>query len=226
VSTQTSETDTVNISAKLVKELRDQTGAGFMDCKAALQETNGDLEKAVDWLRKKGMAKAQRRAGRATSEGRVTSYIHAGDKIGVMVEINCESDFVARTDNFKDLCHDIALHIAAAEPRYVAREDVTPEILDREREVYLGQARESGKPEKVIEKIVDGKMEKFYEEACLLEQHFIKDDKVTVKELVDGVIAKIGENVKVRRFVRFKLGESTLAAETVQTEEDGKDKEE
>ena len=221
MGTQPPETDKVNVSAKLVKELRDQTSAGFMDCKAALQETAGDLEKAVDWLRKKGMAKAQRRAGRATSEGRVTSYIHAGDKIGVLVEIDCESDFVARTDDFQGLCRDIALHIAAAEPRYVAREDVTPEILERERDVYLGQAHESGKPEKVIKKIVDGKMEKFYEEACLLEQHFIKDDKVTVRELVSGVIAKIGENVKVRRFVRFKLGEATLAAETVPAEEAG-----
>lgn len=221
MGTQPPETDKVNVSAKLVKELRDQTSAGFMDCKAALQETAGDLEKAVDWLRKKGMAKAQRRAGRATTEGRVTSYIHAGDKIGVLVEIDCESDFVARTDNFQGLCRDIALHIAAAEPRYVAREDVTPAILERERDVYLGQAHESGKPEKVIQKIVDGKMEKFYEEACLLEQHFIKDDKVTVRELVNGVIAKIGENVKVRRFVRFKLGEATLAAETASAEEAG-----
>ena len=208
------------ISAQLVKQLRDQTGAGFMDCKVALQETGGDLEKAIDWLRTKGMAKAQRRAGRATSEGRICSYIHPGDKIGVLIEVDCESDFVARTDDFKTLCHDLALHIAAAEPRYVAREEVTPEILERERNVYLGQARQTGKPEKVIEKIVDGKMEKFYEEACLLEQHFIKDDKMTVKQLVHGAVARMGENILVRRFVRFKLGDATLAAETAPADPD------
>lgn len=224
MSTMTSDPGKTNISAQLVKQLRDQTSAGFMDCKTALKETGGDLEKAVDWLRTKGMAKAQRRAGRATSEGRVTSYIHPGDKIGVLVEINCESDFVARTDDFQNLCHDLALHIAAAEPRYVAREDVTGEILAREREVCLGQARESGKPEKIIEKIVNGKMEKFYEEACLLEQHFIKDDKLTVKELIGSAIGKLGENIKVRRFVRFKLGDATLAAETLAAElEEGQD---
>ena len=206
------------ISAKLVKELRDQTGAGIMDCKGALKETGGDIEKAVDWLRKKGIAKAQKRAGRSTGEGRVTSYIHAGDKIGVLLEIDCETDFVARTDDFKALCHDIALHIAAAEPRFIGREEVTQAVLDRECEIYQAQAAESGKPANVVEKIVTGKMEKFYEEACLLEQHFIKDDKVTVKELVDSAIGKMGENFLVRRFVRFKLGESTLAAEVAAPE--------
>ena len=204
------------ISAQLVKQLRDRTGAGMMDCKAALQETGGDIEKGVDWLRKKGMAKAQKRAGRATSEGGVTSYIHAGNKVGVLVEIDCETDFVARTDEFKNLCHDLALHIAAAEPRFISREEVTQGVLDREREIYKAQAAESGKPENVVEKIVGGKVEKFFEEACLLEQHFIKDDKVTVKELVGGFIGKIGENIQVRRFVRFKLGEPTLAAEIPQ----------
>lgn len=202
-----------DISAKQVKALREKTGAGFMDCKAALQETGGDIEKAVDWLRKKGIAKAAKRAGRSTSEGRVASYIHAGDMVGVLLEIDCESDFVARTDEFKNLCHDLALHVAAAEPRFIGRDEVTQDILDRERAIFEAQVAEAGKPAKVAEKIIAGKMDKFYEEACLLEQHFIKDDKVTVKELVDGAVGKLGENIQVRRFVRFKLGEPTLAAE-------------
>ena len=202
-----------DISAKQVKALREKTGAGFMDCKAALQETGGDIEKAVDWLRKKGIAKAAKRAGRSTSEGRVASYIHAGDMVGVLLEIDCESDFVARTDEFRNLCHDLALHVAAAEPRFIGRDEVTQDILDRERAIFEAQVAEAGKPAKVAEKIIAGKMDKFYEEACLLEQHFIKDDKVTVKELVDGAIGKLGENIQVRRFVRFKLGEPTLAAE-------------
>lgn len=221
MSTQTPETKKVAIAAQLVKELRDRTSAGFMDCKAALIATDGDMEKAVDWLRKKGVARAQRKASRSTGEGCVTSYIHAGDKIGVMIEINCETDFVARTDDFKQLCHDLAMHVAAAEPRFVGREDVAEELLAKEREIYLEQACASGKPEKVIEKIVEGKMGKFFEEACLLEQHFIKDDKVTVKELIEGAISKLGENIKVRRFVRFKLAESTLAAESSAPSEPG-----
>ncbi len=191
-----------DISAKQVKELREKTSAGFMDCKAALQETSGDIEKAVDWLRKKGIAKAAKRAGRSTSEGRVASYIHAGDMVGVLLEIDCETDFVARTDEFKSLCHDLALHVAAAEPRFIGRDEVTQDILDRERAIFEAQVAEAGKPAKIAGKIIEGKMDKFYEETCLLEQHFIKDDKVTVKELVDSAIGKLGENIQVRRFVR------------------------
>jgi len=201
------------ISAQAVKELREQTSAGWMDCKAALQETGGDVEQAVAWLRKKGMASAQRKAGRATSEGSVGSYIHAGDKIGVLVEVNCETDFVARTEEFRQLLHDLAMHIAAAEPRFVRREEVTPEILEREKEIYREQALSSGKPEKVVERIVSGKLDKFYEETCLYEQHFIKDDKQTVRELIDAAIAQVRENIKVSRFARFKVGEASLAAE-------------
>lgn len=205
--------DANKISAQAVKQLREQTGAGWMDCKAALKANGGDVEEAVAWLRKKGMASAQRKAGRVTSEGSVGSYIHAGDKIGVLVEVNCESDFVARTEQFRQLVHDLAMHVAAAEPRFVRREEVTPEILEREREIYREQALASGKPEKVVDRIVSGKLDKFYEENCLYEQHFIKDDKLTIKELIDAVIAQVGENINVRRFARFKVGEASLAAE-------------
>jgi elongation factor Ts len=197
-----------NIPAQLVKELRERTGAGFAACREALVESKGDKEKAVDILRKKGQAAAQKKAQRATSEGLVGYYIHAGGKIGVLVEINCESDFVARTDDFQRLCHDVAMHIAAVDPRFLKREEVTPEILDREREIYKAQARATGKPDNVIEKIVSGKMEKFYEENCLYEQHFIRDEGMTVKELVDAAVAKLGENVSIRRFARFKVGET------------------
>ncbi len=207
------ETKKVAISAQQVKELRERTGAGWMDCKAALGETGGEVEQAIAWLRKKGIAKAQRKAGRTTREGAVGSYVHAGNKIGVLVELNCESDFVARTDEFKQLVHDLAMHIAAAEPRFVTREEVTPEVLDKEREIYQEQARASGKPDPVVERIVAGKLEKFYEENCLYEQHFIRDDKHTIKELIAAAIAKLGENMTVRRFARFKLGEPTMAAE-------------
>ena len=203
------------ISAQAVKQLREQTGAGWMDCKAALAATGGDVAEAVAWLRKKGMASAQRKAGRATSEGVISSYIHAGNKIGVLVEVNCETDFVARTDAFKQLVHDLAMHIAAAEPRFIRREQVTPDILGREREIYREQALASGKPEKVVERIVDGKLEKFYEENCLYEQHFIKDDKVTIKELIESVIASTKENITVRRFARFKIGEPLLVSEVM-----------
>ena len=196
-----------NISAQLVKELRDRTGAGFAACREALVEVNGDLQKAIDVLRKKGQAAAAKKAQRATSEGLVGSYIHAGGKIGVLVEVNCESDFVARTEDFQKLCHDVAMHIAALDPRFLRREEVTQEILDREREIYKDQAQQTGKPENVIDKIVNGKMEKFYEENCLYEQHFIKDEGVTIKELVDQAIAKMGENIAIRRFSRFKVGE-------------------
>ncbi len=171
-----------NVSAQLVKELRDRTGAGFSDCRAALVETGGDIERAVDVLRKKGQAAAAKKAQRATSEGLVSCYIHAGGRIGVLVEINCESDFVARTEAFQKLCHDVAMHIAALDPRFLRREEVTQEVLDRERDIYREQAKTTGKPAPVIEKIVTGKMEKFYEENCLYEQHFIKDEGVTIKE--------------------------------------------
>jgi elongation factor Ts len=196
-----------NIPAQLVKQLRERTGAGFAACREALIEAQGNLELAIDILRKKGQAAAAKKAQRATSEGLVGSYIHAGRKIGVLVEVNCESDFVARTEDFQRLCHDVAMHIAALDPRFLRREEVTQEILDREREIYKDQAKQTGKPEPVIEKIVNGKMEKFYEENCLYEQHFIKDEGVTIKELVDQAIAKVGENIAVRRFSRFKVGE-------------------
>lgn len=196
-----------NVPAQLVKELRERTGAGFADCKAALQTAGGDIEKAIIELRKKGQAAMQKKASREASEGLVGSYIHAGGKIGVLIEINCESDFVARTEDFQHMCHDLAMHVAALDPRYVRREEVTPEILEREREIYREQAKATGKPEPVIEKIVNGKMEKFYEETCLYEQHFIKDESVTVKEVLAQMIAKLGENISIRRFVRFKVGE-------------------
>jgi len=197
-----------NIPAQLVKELRERTGAGFSACREALVEAKGDIEQAVNVLRKKGQAAAQKKAQRATTEGMVGYYIHAGGKIGVLVEVNCESDFVARTEDFQKLCHDVAMHIAALDPRFLRREEVTQEILDRERDIYRDQAKATGKPDNVIEKIVNGKMEKFYEENCLYEQHFIRDEGLTVKELIDQVIAKVGENISVRRFARFKVGES------------------
>jgi elongation factor Ts len=201
-----------NVSAQQVKDLRERTGAGFTACRDALIEANGDMEQAIDVLRKKGQAAAQKKAQRATSEGVVGCYIHAGGKIGVLVEINCESDFVARTDDFQRLCHDVAMHIAALDPRFLRREEVTQETLDREREIYREQAKATGKPAPVIEKIVNGKMEKFYEENCLYEQHFIKDEGTTVKELVDHAISKLGENIAIRRFSRFKVGEMDGAA--------------
>ena len=197
----------MQIPANLVKELRERTGAGFADCRAALVESNADIEKAIDILRKKGQAAAAKKAQRQATEGLVGHYIHAGGKIGVIVEVNCESDFVARTEAFQQLCHDIAMHIAAIDPRYLRREEVTPEMLEREREIYKDQAKATGKPENVIERIVNGKMEKFYEENCLYEQHYIKDESVTIGEMITQAIAKLGENVSVRRFVRFKVGE-------------------
>ncbi len=199
--------EAMQIPANLVKELRQRTGAGFSDCRAALVEAGGDIEKAISILRKKGQAAAAKKAQREATEGLVGSYIHAGGKIGVIVEVNCESDFVARTEAFQHLCHEVAMHIAALDPRYVRREEVTPEMLEKEREIYSEQARATGKPDPVIEKIVAGKMEKFYEENCLYEQHFIKDESVTIGELVNQTIAKLGENITVRRFVRFKVGE-------------------
>jgi elongation factor Ts len=212
----TNPSETLNISAQLVKELRERTGAGFSDCRSALVETRGNVEAAIDVLRKKGQAAAQKKATRQATEGLIGHYIHAGGKIGVIIEVNCESDFVARTEDFQRLCHDVAMHIAALDTRYVRREEVTQEILDREREIYKAQARATGKPELVIEKIVNGKMEKFYEENCLYEQHFIKDESVTVGELVSQMIHKLGENISIRRYVRFKVGESAVtSAESV-----------
>ncbi len=197
----------MQIPAQLVKELRERTGAGFSDCRAALVEANADIEKAIAILRKKGQAAAAKKAMREASEGLVGSYIHAGGKIGVLVELNCESDFVARTDAFHQLSHDIAMHIAALDPRYVRREEVTPEMLEKERDIYKAQALATGKPENVVDKIVNGKMEKFYEENCLYEQHYIKDESVTIGEMITQAIAKLGENISIRRFVRFKVGE-------------------
>jgi elongation factor Ts len=207
----------MEIPAKLVKELRELTNAGFSDCRAALVEAASQLgdaadnkkliEKAVEILRKKGQAAAAKKATREATEGLIGHYIHAGGKIGVIVEVNCESDFVARTEAFQQLCHDVAMHIAAVDPRYVRREDVTPEMLEKEREIYAAQARATGKPEPVIQKIVQGKMEKFYEESCLYEQHFIKDETVTIGEKIAQAIAKLGENITIRRFSRFKVGE-------------------
>jgi elongation factor Ts len=197
----------MSVSAQEVKELRDKTGAGFMECKAALTETQGDIEKAVDLLRKKGLSSAAKKAGRETREGIIGSYIHVGGKVGVLVEVNCESDFVARTEDFQELVKDLTMQIAAADPRFIRREDVTPEVLDKEREIYMEQARLTGKPKQVLEKIVDGKIEKYYAEACLMEQPFIKDPKVTIHELISAKVAKVGENIRVNRFARFKIGE-------------------
>ena len=195
------------IPAHLVKTLRERTGAGFSDCRSALLESAGDIDKAIDILRKKGQAAAARKAQREATEGMVGHYIHAGGKIGVIVEVNCESDFVARTEAFQRLCHDIAMHIAALDPRYLRREEITAEMLEKERDIYREQARAAGKPAPVVEKIVNGKMEKFYEENCLYEQHYIRDESLTIKEMIAQAIAKLGENISVRRFVRFKVGE-------------------
>jgi elongation factor Ts len=200
-------TSTVNISAAQVKELRDKSGAPMMDCKKALVEAKGDLEQAIVLLRKRGTAVAERKAGRATSEGSVTSYIHAGGKIGVLLEVNCESDFVARTEDFKELVHDVAMHIAASDPKFVRKEDVTPEAYGREKDIYRAQAAATGKPPQVVEKIVEGKMAKFYEEVCLLEQPFIKDQTISILQLIATKIGKLGENIAVRRFARFKVGD-------------------
>jgi len=200
-------TTTVNINAAQVKELRDKTNAPMMACKQALTEAKGDVEAAIVILRKKGVATAAKKATRVTSEGSVASYIHAGGKIGVLVEVNCESDFVARTDDFKNLVHDIAMHIAATDPRFIRKEDVTPEAYEKEKEIYRAQAAETGKPAAVVEKIVEGKMGKFYEEVCLYEQPFIKDQTMTVSQLIASVIGNLGENISVKRFARFKVGE-------------------
>jgi len=198
----------MEIEASLVKTLREKTGVGIMECKSALREASGNLDEAVKILRKKGLSSAARRVGRTASEGMVGSYIHAGGRIGVLIEVNCETDFVARTTEFQNLVKDLAMQIAATQPRFVSREEVTPEVLAQEREVYRAQAQSSGKPAPVAEKIVDGKMEKFYAEACLYEQPFVRDPNLTVQELISGVVARVGENIRVRRFTRFGVGET------------------
>lgn len=198
----------MEISASLVKELREKTGVGIMDCKTALKDSNGDIEKAVEFLRKKGIATAQKRGGRATSEGQIQSYIHAGGKIGVLVEANCETDFSAKTDDFTDFVRNIAMHIAATNPIAIDKEGISPELLDKEKEIYATQAKESGKPEKVIEKIVEGKMKKFFSEVCLLEQQYVKNPDITVQDLLNEMMAKTGENIVIRRFSRYQLGAS------------------
>jgi elongation factor Ts len=197
----------VEVSAGMVKDLREKTGAGMMDCKKALSETGGDFQKAVDYLRQKGLATAAKRAGRIASEGKIGSYIHAGGKIGVMVEVNCETDFVAKTDDFQGFCKDVAMHIAASNPLYIRREDVPGEVLEREKEIYRAQARDAQKPEKIIDKIVEGKLEKFYGEVCLLEQLFVKDPDITIQDLLNGFVGKVGEKVEIRRFTRYQVGE-------------------
>ncbi len=194
-------------TASLVKELRDRTGAGFMDCKEVLIEANNDIEKAIELLRKKGLAKAEKRAGRVAKEGKIHSYIHGSGKIGVLVEVNCETDFVANTDEFKSLTHDIAMHIAALNPRYLSKEFIPENVLNKEREIYRAQAEQSGKKGPVIEKIVEGKINKFCDEVCLLKQPFVKDNEKTIETLLKEYIAKLGENITIRRFCRYQLGE-------------------
>jgi len=197
---------TMEISATMVKKLRDQTGAGMMECKAALTEANGNIEEATTILRKRGLAQATKKAGRTTNEGLIGNYIHMGGKIGVLVEVNCESDFVARTDDFQGLAREIAMHIAAASPQFVKREDVPADVLERERSIYRDQVKD--KPAQVIEKIVDGKLNSFYEQVCLLDQPSIRDPKISIGALLQQAVARLGENISVARFVRFKLGES------------------
>ncbi|WP_418804998.1 translation elongation factor Ts [Phascolarctobacterium sp.] len=195
------------ITAALVKELRERTGAGMMDCKKALSATDGDLEKAIDFLREKGLAAAAKKAGRVATEGLVEAYIHGGGRIGVLVEVNCETDFVAKTDAFKELVKDIAMHIAATNPSYLKREEVPTAELEHEQAVLAEQARNEGKPEKIIEKMVAGRIEKYYKEVCLMEQPFVKDPDKTISDLITESIAKIGENISIRRFTRYQLGE-------------------
>jgi elongation factor Ts len=198
----------MQITAQMVKELREKTGLGMMDCKNALSECDGDMEKAVDYLRKKGALKAAKREGRATSEGRVGSYIHLTGKLGVLVELNCESDFVAKTDQFGEILKDLCMHVAASNPQWVSQEDIPAEVIAKEKEIYMAQAKEAGKPEKILEKIAEGKLNKFYEDNCLLDQKFVKDTDKTVAEVIKEKIAQLGENITVGRFSRFQMGES------------------
>jgi elongation factor Ts len=197
----------MEISVELVKDLRQRTGAGVVDCKKALQEAKGNMDSAIDYLRRKGLATAAKKAGRIATDGLVSSYIHAGGKMGVLVEINCETDFVAKTEDFQSFVKNIAMHIAAANPQYIRREEIPEEFLEKERDIYRTQALDAGKPQKVIDKIVEGKMERFYSEVCLLEQTYVRDSDLTIKELLEALIAKIGENITIRRFTRFQLGE-------------------
>ncbi|MCG6980533.1 MAG: translation elongation factor Ts [Deltaproteobacteria bacterium] len=199
----------MQITSAMVKKLREKTNAGIMDCKAALQESQGDMEKAVDYLRQKGLAVAQKRAGRTASEGLIHSYIHAGGKIGVMVEVNCETDFTARSEAFYDFAKNLAMHIAATNPLSIDREGLSPEVVAREQEIYRAQALDSGKPEKILDKIVEGKLKKFYQEVCLLEQPYVRDTDITVEDLLNELRAKTGENLIVSRFVRYQLGEDS-----------------
>ncbi|HUK52567.1 MAG TPA: translation elongation factor Ts [Candidatus Binatia bacterium] len=201
------------VSAAMVKALREKTGAGFSDCRSALLDAKGDLEAATAILREKGQAAAKKKEQRAASEGAVGNYLHAGGRIASLVEVNCESDFVARTDEFQHLCHDLAMHVAALNPRYVRREEVPAELVEQLRGAFREQAVASGKPENVLERIIEGKLDKFYSETCLYEQHFIKDEQLTVRELIQQSIAKVGENIAVRRFARFKVGEHAAEAE-------------
>jgi len=197
----------MGITAQQVKDLREKTGAGMMDCKKALTEMSGDVEKAINYLREKGIAKAASKAGRATKEGIIVSYIHPGDKLGVMVEINCETDFVARTDEFKLFAKDIAMQVAATNPIAISRENVDASVVEQESAIYRQQALNEGKPEKILDKIVSGKLDKFFAETCLMEQPFVKDNEKTITDLINSMIAKIGENISIRRFARFRLGE-------------------
>ncbi len=197
----------MEISAVSVKELRERTGAGIMDCKKALAESKGDMEGAVNYLREKGLAAAQKKTGRVACEGLVLSYIHGGGKVGVLVEVNCETDFVAKNEEFAALVKDIAMHIAAMNPQYVRRNEVPPDVVEKERQIYMSQAKESGKPQNVISKIAEGKLEKFYKDVCLLEQPFVKNQDTTIEKLVLDAVARLGENINVRRFVRYKVGE-------------------
>ena len=197
----------MDIDVSLVKDLRQKTGAGIMDCKRALKVTQGNMDKAIEFLRQKGLAKATKRVGRRTDEGLIGSYIHAGGRIGVLVEVNCETDFVARTQEFKDLVKDISMHIAATDPQYLRREDIPEEIIQKEKHILRMQALEMGKPEKVVDRIVEGRMERFFSEVCLLEQAYVKDLDVTVGDLLNSLVGKIGERIAIRRFSRYQLGE-------------------
>ncbi len=199
----------MDIDVSLVRDLRQKTGAGIMDCKRALKETGGNIDKAIEFLRQKGLAKAAKRVGQRADEGVIGSYIHAGGRIGVLVEVNCETDFVARTQEFKDFVKDIAMHIAAADPQYLTREDISEEIIQKEKHILKMQALEMGKPEKVIDRIVEGKLERFFSEVCLLEQAYVKDLDVTVGDLVTSLTGKIGERISIRRFTRYQLGEES-----------------
>ena len=196
----------MNITSQMVKDLRDKTGAGMMDCKKALSENAGDMEKAIDFLRQKGLAVAAKRAGRATSEGVIEAYIHAGGKLGVMVELNCETDFVAKTDAFREFARDVAMHVAAANPVSLSRDDVPADIVERERQIYVQQALESGKPENIVEKMVVGKIDRYLSEICLLEQQFVKNPEKSIQDMLTELIGKMGENVSIRRFARFQVG--------------------